>query len=219
MDNTSATLARFDAAQDRIVRDFGYGDTQGALGVTKDCLEPLKVFIEDRINDIPNMAEGSKEKDALRTVRHLSSDILAYATLGAALGMVAGDSLELATSQAIGSAIHGECWAAGLLEHDKELAAKIDRSVRMRHGNLQYRKQAARSIAARAGFRAVQWSKGDQIAIGRQFLGYLVDALPDVFLLEVGAVPPGKRWPSKRLGITEAGLAVAGALRRSGAAA
>lgn len=178
------TLKRFDAAQDRIVRDFGAGQTVGALGVTKDALKPLTDHIKARIDNLPNLPENSPEKHFLRVVRQLSPEVIALSVLNEALSAVALGMNLLETRTRLGSGIAGECWAAGLLEKDNGLAKRIERAVRIKHGNLKYRKQAARSIASKAGYRAKQWSRKDLLTAGNILLDYLATSLPEIFAID-----------------------------------
>lgn len=179
-----ATVKRFNDEQDRIARDFGYGQTAGALKITKDCLKTLTDYLQSKIDNIPNLSEGDHEKDLLRLIRHLPTEIIGLSTLNVALNSVALGKNDLHTRIALGSAIASEAWAAGLLEANEKLAKRIERAARRKHGNVQYRKQAARSIAARAGYRSKTWDRGLLIKAGNVLLDYVLRALPDVFTLD-----------------------------------
>jgi DNA-directed RNA polymerase len=176
-----ATVTRFNVGQDRVARDFDYGQTSGALRITQDCLGTLTAFIQVRINLIPTLDEGGAEKHFLRVARNLPAEVIALSALNGGLASVAYNDVDIRTYVKLGTGVAGECWAAGLLETDTKLAKKIERAVRKRHGNLKYRKQAARSIAARAGYREKVWSRADTIKAGSILYGYLLKALPDVF--------------------------------------
>lgn len=213
-----ATLARFDRAQERTIRDMGYGDTVGALKITGDALQPLSVYIGERIKSLScNPKARSEEHRFLQAIGTLSSETLALATLNAALHSIAQGEVLKETADTIGSALHGEAWAAGLLEHDPELAGKIDRVVRRKHGALKYRKQAARSIAARAGYKAERWSAKEKLTAGLVLLKYLLEALPETFVKDVEQVgDKTKEWLTITPGALEnAERAIEQALRGS----
>jgi DNA-directed RNA polymerase len=212
MDNTvelseAATLKRFDASQDRLAKDFGFGDTAGAVGITKACIEVLAAHMSTALTEARTLGNNSEVKHFCRLIQDLEPEVVALSTLTCALGTVANDeNLERHAVMSMGYAIAGECWAKGLLLADEKLSRKIDRVVRKRHGSLAYRKQAARSIATRAGYTAKHWEKKHVIVAGAWLLDQLLVALPDVFQLvdmEVGT--------SKALTITDGALELASA--------
>jgi hypothetical protein len=57
---TDTTVARFNAKQDHLGRDFGFGDTVGALEITKGALDPRTAFIKHRIKKIPDLDFGRR---------------------------------------------------------------------------------------------------------------------------------------------------------------
>jgi hypothetical protein len=176
-----ATIERFNAQQDRIARDFGYGDTVGALEITKGALDPLTSYIKDKLQNPSRWAQDPAQELGL-IIRNLPVETVALCTLNAVLGSIAiGDKL-VKTVQAVGAAIEHECWAADLLMDDNGLAQRVATAVRKKHGRLDYRRQAARSIAARCGFKAKSWDRRKQTLAGAVLVRYLIDALPDVFV-------------------------------------
>lgn len=203
-----ATLKRFDASQDRVARDFGYGDTKGALGITQDCLGSLSLFIQGKRDDLEEGPQyQSKELSFLRVVKALPSSVIALAILNGALHAVAGDGRAITARQMIGQALNGECWAAQLRAHDEALAARIETAVRRKHGRLKYRQQAARSIAVRAGFEGKPWERKEVFEHGAIALAWLLEALPHVFTREIRNEDVKDRV--ENLSITEGALAVA----------
>jgi DNA-directed RNA polymerase len=180
----AATLERFNTSQDRVARDFGYGQTIGALGITQDALKPLTEHIQERINNFNNLSEADPEKAFLYVVRNLSAETIALSALNEALGAIAVGKNALQVRVSLAHGIAGECWAKGLLEKDEALFSRIDRVVRRKHGNLKYRKQAARSVAARAGFRVRSWDRKERLIAGNVLLDCLLKALPEIFQFE-----------------------------------
>src|SRR6185312_4066491 len=114
-----ATLERFNAKQDRVARDMGYGDTAGALGITKDALEPLSVYVENQLKTLLSSPQKrGEELKFAQAIHKLSPVTIALATLNGALHSIALGEKFTDTVTCVGNLIHGECWAAGLLEHD-----------------------------------------------------------------------------------------------------
>ncbi len=175
-----ATADRFNVAQDRVIRDFGYGQTAGALAVSQDSFSVLSDYIQAKIDNLSDLPE-SDEKEFLKVIRHLPVEVIAMSALNAALDAVAMGRGTLQTRLQLGYAIGGECWSAGLLTEAPELAKRIDRAVRRRHGSLKYRKQAAHSIASRAGYRGKTWSRELTVKAGIVLMDYVLKALPNVF--------------------------------------
>jgi DNA-directed RNA polymerase len=176
-----ATVDRFNVGQARIERDFGYGQGVGALAVTTSCLSRLTAAIQDRIKDISELPELAPEKSFLRVIRNLPPETVALSALDASLNSVARCTGLLRTRLALGLALNGEAWAAGLLEEQPKLADRIERAVRKRHGSLKYRAQAARGIAKRAGFMMTKWSNTQLQQAGSVLLNCILVALPDIF--------------------------------------
>ena len=186
MDTTTlteeATLKRFNARQDRIADDFGAGDTEGALGITRDALVPLSEFIQSRKEILSSLDKRTDEHALLAAVEKLPSETIALGILNSALASIAQCEDAVDTSAAIGATLQAEAWAAGLLEEDAKLAKRIEQTVRRKHGSLRYRQQAARSIATRCGYKAETWSRSLRVKAGQACIRYLLDALPGVFV-------------------------------------
>lgn len=182
--SAQATLDRFNAGQDRVARDMGYGDTIGGLGLSKALIKPLTVFIQTEVENLSVSLKGSASDDLLDVVGKLPAELIALCALNGALHSVACGYREVEAAQHIGTNLQGECWRAGLLEKDPALASKIDRAVRRKHGNLKYRRQAARSIASRAGYKAERWPTKALVRAGTILISYLLEALPDLFVLD-----------------------------------
>ena len=197
------TLTRFNAGQDRLAEDFGYGATVGAMAIAQENLEELSSYIKDQISKLSALDEADRTKAFLRVIRNLDADVIALSALTTALHSVATDNGLRNTCSKLGYAIAGECWAKGLLDNDAALAKRIDRAVRKRHGNMKYRKQAAKSIAAKAGYRQKFWSRTDVIHAGKWLLECVLAALPQVFTLEED------REDTKVLTITDGALGLA----------
>jgi DNA-directed RNA polymerase len=184
-----ATLERFNASQDRVAKHLGFGATEGALGITRAYLGELSSYIDYQLHNIDSVSSRSPEKAFLKAVAPLGPDVLALATLSGMLSSVATGQTTLRTCIHLGTLVAGELFAKGLLEHSPDLSSRISLAVRRRHGNLQYRKQAARVIAARAGFKSVNWSNPERVRAGSFMLAWALGGLPDVFTRDTGGDP------------------------------
>jgi DNA-directed RNA polymerase len=175
------TIARFDKRQDRIVRDMGWGDTAGAVGLTKAYLQPLSKALETQLAQAHKLNGNDPVRHLLRTIRPLAIDVLSLCALQSTLHAVATGCNYRETCLELGHALQSECWAAGLLRHDSKLAAKIAKAAKRSNGKLSYRRQAARSLAKRSGFELARWARADVVYAGHWLLSALLEALPLVF--------------------------------------
>jgi DNA-directed RNA polymerase len=184
-----ATLERFNASQDRVAKHLGYGETEGALGITREFLGELSSYIAYQLHNVESLSPRSPEKAFLKAVAPLGPDVLALATLSGMLSSVATGQTTLRTCIHLGTLVAGELFAKGLLDHSPDLSARIALAVRRRHGSIKYRKQAARVIAARAGFKTVNWTNTERVRAGGVLLAWALAALPDVFTRDTGGDP------------------------------
>jgi DNA-directed RNA polymerase len=179
-----ATLKRFEKTQERTIRNQGHGTYAGALGITEVYLQQLSTFVEKTL--LERTRETERTAGLRRVLRQLDPDVIALCCLQISLHSIAvGDQIR-DTCMSLGNAIAGECWAKKLLTHNGKLAAKIERAVKLKHGSVKYRKQAAKSIAAEAGFRMRHWSRELVFVAGNELLGWVLTCLPEVFTLEEG---------------------------------
>lgn len=176
-----ATRERFQKQQDRIVSDFGHGDTEGSMGIARTNLKKLSTFISKKIEEAKQNPETTIATFC-RAISDLDPDVVALSSLCSMLTSIGAGGSRLRTFRHIGQDIAGELWAAGLLKTNRSLVRKINTAVRKRHGKLSYRKQAARSLAARFGnYRSKVWNVKEHIEAGGMLAGWIMAALPDVF--------------------------------------
>src|SRR6187455_539140 len=120
------TVERFNAKQDRIVRDFGYGDTAGAQAIAKENLSILKDTIVQKLSKTKYLRDDNPNKTFARLLQNLDPDVISLCALTNCLHQVAVGHRLLDTVMALGYGIAGECWAAGLLQHNAKLAGAIN---------------------------------------------------------------------------------------------
>lgn len=208
--------ARFTRQQERVISNEGAGATEGALALSKSYLSTLEVFINDRLKGLSKFPQGVTEKTNrafLDVISGLSSEKIALCVLQSGLHSVVLEDTMRATCETIGHHLAAEAWAAGLTKHSPKVAAGIEKKVRMRHGSVAYRQQAARVLAASHGYRLRDWSKTLKLHAGAWGVKMLCEGLPEIFL-EIG------EHPQTRLMVTDMALGMAGdacdeAVRRS----
>lgn len=176
------TLERFEKQNARAVRDQGgWGASAQGMEITRTYIGELAAHITLKFSETTHGL--AKDRQLLLVLKNLEPEVVALCALQTSIHSIARGQTYLQTCLSLGSAIAGECWAAGLLQHDGTLAGRIEKAVRRRHGNLKYRRQAARSIATRAGFQTKTWEKEDVLHAGHWMYARLLEALPEVFTL------------------------------------
>jgi DNA-directed RNA polymerase len=191
------TIERFNRRQDRLARDRGFGGTAWGLSVTKGYVEPLAEAIAQRLSLI-TQSQDKVPVDRYRAlayvVKNLDPVVLSVATLQGMLHSVATQSDLRHTCENVGSLVHGEAYAAKLLQDNPKLYARIERYVRDRNSNERYRRQAARSLAQREGFRAQEWPREQRVLAGNLFVDIALDAFPQLFVKSLAMQDGHRRW-------------------------
>lgn len=164
---------RYERQQSRVELDLGFGETDAAYSLIKLNITTLAENIESNITDQPFA-------DNLKTIGYLKAALL---TLSYSLKGAKQVSLLQTIYMGIGKHIEAECWAAGLLERDERKAKLIERGVKRKHGSMRYRRQSARSMAARGGYTVENWPPALRLGVGSFLTNCLLEACPDVFEL------------------------------------
>jgi DNA-directed RNA polymerase len=175
------TIQKVRKVNERVVRTHGDGASIGARRITEANLQRLSSHIQMKL--LERTKRPVEDESFLMVLRQMDPDVIALVVLQSALHSIAKEADLRAVYLHLGRGVADELWSRKLLQHDGKLAGKIDRAVRQRHGSVRYRKQAARGIAARAGFRMRNWSARQLSLAGSLLLDWLLEALPDVFAM------------------------------------
>lgn len=154
---------RYNKKMQRIERDFGFGDTDAARQVISENISALSEHIKRNASD----------EAFCENIKAIGFEKTAIATLTVAFNKVRQVATIASVCETIGRTIEAECWALGFLTEDEKRAKVIFKGAQRKHGNLKYRKQSVRSMAARGGYKVANWSKELQLKIGN----WLLDAL------------------------------------------
>jgi DNA-directed RNA polymerase len=177
------SVERFNRRQDKITARMGDGDNAGAIGVAQHCLNPLTKAIEEEMALVSKLHPSFKKRDLLRVLRALPAEVLALTALQTLLHQIALGADYRQTCLALGGAVHAECWAAGLLRHNAKLATKIMEAASRSQSGLKERRQAARSMAKKAGYSMARWPKEDVLYAGNWLLCGALKACPNIFFV------------------------------------
>jgi DNA-directed RNA polymerase len=178
-----ATVDRYNRRQERLVRDQGFGASDGALKITQEFCRELATAIPSLLLKKSRTARGPLRGFAT-VVSKIDPLVVAASVLQSMLSAVANGNSILEAASAVGLGIRAECWSAGLLEADGKLHARIVRAARDRSANVQQRRRMAERMAARAGYRGVNWSPKEVVQGGGLLLECALDTLPELFHVE-----------------------------------
>lgn len=181
----SFTLAQenFLKAEDRVIRDFG-------LGASKNAQVLIQRHISQATSVVVSKLEENRRSlnDFLTAIRPLAPELIALVALQGCLNSVAGCHNLSRTVFSLGKLIQDEVFAFNLQAWAKkhkavQEALRIEATARRRNSSVKYRKQAVRSLAARAGFKnSVEWTRQEQVIAG-QWLVEVALQVEDLFVL------------------------------------
>ena len=194
------TENRYNKQQDRLEKDFGWAATTGPMAISQSYIETLA-------NEIPNYlkANNRNEEPFIDRIRELPNRTIALSLLTTALNIIGSTRRKLTNSLVtFGRDLEGECFALGLQKFDSELASRLDRLARSRHGNLRYRKQTVRSVAKKAKYRVEKWDAKQLTIAGNWAMNVVISVLPQVFSIVVI-----NGHGEKELALTEGAFAIA----------
>jgi DNA-directed RNA polymerase len=173
---------KFAQRQEWVVKADGFGASEFAQAITRRWIPELANGLKRVLSEPKTQSPGHRE--LLAVVRDLDREVLALCILQGALhSMGQGKSSYRDAALRVGRDIAAECWAAELTTRDSNLSAQIEKQVRQRFSSSKARRDAARAMAARAGYKTKDWDNERRLQAGNWALTVLLDLLPDVFIL------------------------------------
>ncbi|MCL2714598.1 MAG: hypothetical protein FWD68_08485 [Alphaproteobacteria bacterium] len=177
-----AAAARFERTKTRAARAFGYGGTAEALHIAQGCHERLAEALEAILDQPRHHGNEGTNAKALAVLKTIPPHVCALVALNCALRGVVEEESYVAICERAGELARNEAFARELTAHDPQLAEKIEKWVREKHGNLKHRVQSAKSLARINGFSpTARWSPSQLIAVGNLLIDALQATLPDLF--------------------------------------
>jgi DNA-directed RNA polymerase len=191
---------KLEKRNERAFANAGFGATTGGMSITTTYIDRLVPCVIAQLS--AGARSDSKKHHLEHVIRQLDPEVIALVILQGALHSVGHEETLRDTYLRIGRMLSNECWAAKLTKTDKQLAQRISRFVKLHHGSVEKRQDAARVLAARPqvgrdkktgkkvakspGFKMRYWSHPEMIHAGHWCTQVLLDALPDVFALADG---------------------------------
>ncbi|UGA46844.1 hypothetical protein HU230_0012675 [Bradyrhizobium quebecense] len=208
-------IAKHDLRNLRNLERVGYGATTEGTALTKRNLTKLADAVRAALETKAETRGNPQEAKMLKVVRGLDRDVIALAVLHSALHSLGKQETQLETTLAVGAALAGECWAAGLIQSDAARAKSIARRVKQRHSSASVRlmaakKEAAQSYKRRDGtqvnaYEQREWPSVQRTCAGTWGLNLLTTALSDMFRWreETEPGPKGTLVATRYLELTE----------------
>ena len=189
---------RYHKLQDRIAQDLGYSETDGARSLIQANLKALSDQVTLRLN-------SQAFSDHLRALGPLKVALVTLTYSFHSISQVRSISYLM---ESVGRHIEAECWAQGFLERDEKKAKLIEKGAKRKHGSIKYRRQSARSQAARGGYQVEGWPKALRIKLGEWLVNVLLEVCQNIFCVskvETTARRAGKEYTQETmiLGLTD----------------
>lgn len=165
MDAIDVTIEALERRDNRDIRNFGLGSTEGAHKLISRHFEAY-IGLFQQAKDQASGLRGRR-----RELLNLDTEVLTLVSLESAISSFDGlrhhrndDMDDLSkTLWFIGSRLEGECYGKAFREHMAQEAEQIEKAVKRAAGNLSYRKRLLKGIARQKGFDYAEWTPNEQI--------------------------------------------------------
>jgi DNA-directed RNA polymerase len=172
----------------RAERNAGFGSTIGGLTITSNYIAQVTDGVTKSLSG-PRPRSNTYDFRLQRLLRSLDPEVVALCLLQASLrsaGTVTAPMRDAVLR--IGRALNDELWAAKLLHTNGKLAAKINKAVKERYGDVDLRVAAAKRMAAKGdadgnAFTMQEWNLHELAHAGNWGMNLLLETMPDVFEL------------------------------------
>jgi DNA-directed RNA polymerase len=169
MDALDLTIDRETRRTERTARSFGWGATEGALGIAEKYLETYVELFTEALK----VPKGTL-RDNARSLWDLDVEVIALAAIQGALSSIGAEGRISLTSRLIGSFLEDELYSLNLSNWDARVAKEILADARKRNGSYKGRKSVMRSLARRKGFKTPDWTDSDRLRAGGFCVGVLL---------------------------------------------
>lgn len=178
-----ATRDRYIKQQDRLQAQEGFGSTDGGIAIVNRFLGDLVTTYEHHLALArhPSSAVSGLVPVLLQMEPRLLA-LCALQTLLHTLGEATPFGVQV---QSMGKALEAECFRAGLTKADKRLAAAVALRVsKAGKRSVESKRDKARTLAAKEGFRLPVWEGATLVAAGGWLTDWVLSTLPHVFVIE-----------------------------------
>ncbi len=172
IDSFSLAQERFEKAEERTIRDAGFGSTKAALSIIEKHISKATHVIEEKLK----VTSRSSVKDIVEDLKTLKPELLALVAMQGAMDCIGNEEDLTKTFHKLGAMAEKEVYAQSLLNHDKKLSGRLEERAKRRGGSVKYRRAAVSKMAKDQQFTMGKWSKE---AKGRAGM-WLVEVLTEI---------------------------------------
>jgi DNA-directed RNA polymerase len=175
MDSQTLTVSRYVKQTERTAHNMGWGDTDGALGISSR-------YIDETTSLVASGKKYLKPREHGPMIGKLPSELLALVALTSGIsGVINGETLAHMPLWA-GKVLEDECFAFGLSTWDADRATELTALVKKSTRRLDYRRSALRALAQKANFPWTAWTSRDHALAGRWLVEIMLET--SVFTLD-----------------------------------
>ena len=186
LDSEALTDASYAKAQERLIKDFDYGASDGGQAVAKAYHSQLRAAL-DELLDTGASGKGFRGYyELLAQLQRFDRDELAMVILQSGVSAVASGRKLTGTLMMLGRALEHEVYARLLRGYDSVLAARLEDQAKKRAGSYKARRSAVRSMAKRKGFSTKAWTDTNRIHAGKLMVDLLLTTDAFVFVVPTG---------------------------------
>lgn len=204
----------------RAEANAGFGATTGGMRITNLYHAKVTDGVKAKLSG-PKARSGSNDFKLEQRLRQLSPEVVALCLLQSGLHMAATQVTERDALENIGAALNTELWAHKLLQTNKQLAHRINKTVKERYGSVQLRLQMAKRIAEKGdtkgnAFVMKDWTRTMLVHAGQWGVNILLETMPDVFeMTEPEGFKQERLWIITEKGLEKAKAATDEAVAKS----
>lgn len=180
LDSFGLAAESFLKANDRTIRDQGFGATHAAQAIVKKHLVETSDLVKAHKADSLVGRQGDGIKELMEVLSNLDDELVALVALQIGLQSVADQQALSRTYLTLGRALEAEVWASGLRSYDKKLAGRLEKLGKKR-GAMSVRRQAVRSLAKANGYESGPWKDAQRATAGKWLVEVLLKG--NVFVL------------------------------------
>lgn len=178
MDAIDVTIEALTRRDQRDIRNFGLGSTEGAQKLITRHFESYLGLFESAVDE----AKAAGIRGRRRELLTLDVEVLTLAALEAAISSFEGtktfknDEMDDLSKVLwfIGKRMEGECYGKLFREHMAKESEQIEKAVKRAAGNLSYRKRLLKNIARQKGFEYEEWTENDHLKAAEWVIGVLI---------------------------------------------
>ncbi len=168
LDSQTLTVSRYVTMTERTAHNMGWGDTDGALGISSR-------YIEETTSLVASGKKYLKRREHGPMIGQLPDELLALVALTSGISAVIKGETLAHLPLYVGRMIEEECFCHALSTWDADRATEIMVLIKKNARRLDYRRSALRSLAQKANFPWTKWTDKDYALAGRWLVEIMLE--------------------------------------------